>query len=356
MRIASIVGARPQFIKLAPISQAIKELDDHLEHTIVHTGQHYDPSMSQAIFDGLQIPKPDFNLGVGSASHGAQTGEMIAGLEKILQQQRPDVVLVYGDTNSTLAGALAAVKLDIKVAHLESGLRSFNRRMPEEINRIAADHISDLLLAPTKTAMGHLADEGLSGRSVLVGDVMTDVCFQVRDNILGGSPGVPNTSEYPADYLLATLHRAENTDDPILLRRWLQALQNLDRDVVLVAHPRLVAKAADAGVELQRGAVQAIEPLPYHQLVATVIDSAGVITDSGGLQKEAFLLGRLCTTMRRETEWVETLDNSWNVLASQPSELQKLVNRPVPTAHRVPYYGSGDAAEKSVQLLRETFK
>ena len=346
MHVVSVVGARPQFIKLAPVAEA---LTGH-RHVIVHTGQHYDEGMSDVFFADLLIPAPDVHLGIGSASHGAQTGAMLAALDDVLARRpRPNWVLVYGDTNSTLAGALAAVKLGIPVAHLEAGLRSFNRRMPEEHNRVLTDHAADLLLAPTEVAMGHLAAEGLAARSRLVGDVMTDVCLRVAGAAAVRPPDLPVPQ---GGYVLATVHRAENTDDPTRLAAVVAALQSLPLPVVLAAHPRLVARCADFGIDLHAGAVRVVPPLPYPGLVAVLMHASAVVTDSGGLQKEAYLLGVPCTTLRGETEWTETLAGSWNALA-QPETLAAVVTRGRPTADRPAVYGDGNAAGRVVATLAE---
>ena len=347
MRILSVVGARPQFVKLAPIATAMTGRADHV---IVHTGQHYDELMSDVFFRDLGIPAPEVNLEVGSGSHGTQTGRMLEGLEREFERLAPDWVLVYGDTNSTVAAALAAVKLHIPVAHLEAGLRSFNRRMPEEHNRVLTDHAADLLLAPTETAMRHLADEGLADRSLLVGDVMTDVLFQVRDRALAApGPGIGGLAD--GGYYVATIHRPDNTDDPARLRAIADALAGLDRPVLLLAHPRLRALADQHGIPLDSGALRVHEPLAYPDLVAAVLHSAGVVTDSGGLQKEAFLLRVPATTLRRETEWVETIDLGWNVLVDEPHGLAAAVTRPAPPATDAAPYGDGHAAEAVVSAL-----
>jgi len=320
------------------------------EHVIVHTGQHYDESLSDVFFSDLGIPHPDVDLGIGSASHGAQTGAMLSALEPVLQQQNPDWVLVYGDTNSTLAGALAAVKLHLRVAHLEAGLRSFNRRMPEEHNRVLTDHAADLCLAPTEEAMRHLAAEGLADRSVLVGDVMTDVCLATAAAVSGRSwPGPPDLAGTP--YTVATLHRPDNTDDPERLSSVLSALAELPRPVLLLTHPRLVARAAEFGITLQRNAVRVMPAQPYPALVALVQQAATVVTDSGGLQKEAFLLRVPCTTVRAETEWPETVDLGWNALCPDPQDLAALDARPAPQATDVTPYGDGHAAERVADVL-----
>ncbi|WP_291380485.1 UDP-N-acetylglucosamine 2-epimerase (non-hydrolyzing) [Demequina sp.] len=347
MRILSVVGARPQFVKLAPIARAMA---GRAEHTIVHTGQHYDDLMSDVFFRDLGIAAADVNLSVGSGKHGEQTGAMIAGLEPVFERFEPDWVLVYGDTNSTLAAAIAATKLHFPVAHLEAGLRSFNRRMPEEHNRVLTDHAADLLLAPTAVAMAHLAREGLAKRSVLVGDVMTDVLFTVRDRVFAdGIEGVGDVER--GTYLVATIHRPANTDDPDRLRGIIGALATVGKPVVLLTHPRLRALAARHGINLHQGGLTSIDPLPYPQLVAAIIHSAGVVTDSGGLQKEAFLLRVPTTTIRPETEWVETVDLGWNVLANDVEAIAGAISRPAPLPTDASPYGEGHAAETVISEL-----
>lgn len=352
MKLLSVVGARPQFVKLAPIASAAAEAG--VDHVIVHTGQHYDPMLSDVFFRDLGIPQPDVHLGVGSGSHGVQTGAILGALDGVLDQHRPDWVLAYGDTNSTLAAAVSAVKLHLRVAHLEAGLRSFNRRMPEEHNRVLTDHAADLCLAPTEVAMRHLATEGLADRSVLVGDVMTDVLFAVRDRVAGSVvPAVRDAGLEPGEYYLATIHRAENTDDPGRLRDVMDGLARLDKPVLLLAHPRLVAKAAEHGIALDGGTLVPRSPLAYPELIAASLTSAGVVTDSGGLQKEAFLLRVPCTTIRAETEWVETVELGWNVLAPEPTDLPAAVTRPRPEATTASPYGHGEAARTVVETLLE---
>lgn len=359
MKVVSIVGARPQLVKLAPVAAAFAGTTHR--HVIVHTGQHYDADLSDVFFSGLGIPDPDVHLGIGSGSHGVQTGGVLAALDPVLAAERPDWVLVYGDTNSTLAGALSAVKLHLPVAHLEAGLRSFNRRMPEEHNRVLTDHAADLLLAPTQEAMRHLAAEGLAARSVLVGDVMVDVCLRIRDAVGRGefpAPALPEGIDPAAPYLVATLHRAENTDDPKRLAALVDALASLPVPVALLAHPRLLARAAEHGVPLASGSIRVGRPLPYAGLVAAVLGSVGVVTDSGGLQKEAFLLGRPCTTLRPETEWTETVAGGWNALVPDPYELApgewgELVTRAAPRESRGQPYGDGRAAERVVEVLAD---
>ena len=262
MRLISVVGARPQFVKLAPMSSAAAAAG--VEHLVVHTGQHYDPLLSDIFFDELGIPAPDVHLGVGSGSHGVQTGAMLSALDGVFAELAPDWVLVYGDTNSTLAAAVSAVKLGLPIAHLEAGLRSFNRRMPEEHNRVLTDHAADLLLAPTEVAMMHLATEGLAQRSVLVGDVMTDVLFQTRRG-LGDGPSAlaKELGLTPGSFYVATIHRAENTDDPERLAAVMNALAGVDKPVVVLAHPRLRAKAEQQGIQLQQGSLIPHDPIGY---------------------------------------------------------------------------------------------
>ena len=350
MKILSVVGARPQFVKLAPIARAARQAG--VDHVIVHTGQHYDPMLSDVFFRDLGIPDPDVHLGVGSGSHGVQTGAILGALDAVLDEHRPDWVLAYGDTNSTLAAAVSAVKLHRRVAHLEAGLRSFNRLMPEEHNRVLTDHAADLCLAPTQVAMDHLTAEGLAGRSVLVGDVMTDVLREVRDAVTHGPPAVLADAGVTAGgYYVATIHRAENTDDPDRLRRVVDGLATLDRPVVLLAHTSVVARAAEHGIDLAQGAVRLHAPIAYPDLVAATLASAGVVTDSGGLQKEAFLLRVPCTTVRTETEWVETVELGWNVLVPDPSALAAAVARPAPEPTSAAPYGDGHAAERAIAAL-----
>jgi UDP-N-acetylglucosamine 2-epimerase (non-hydrolysing) len=365
VKIVSIVGARPQFVKLAPIAAAAARAGH--EHVVVHTGQHYDPELSDVFFDGLGLPRPHERLHAvsrgdgGSPGHGAQTGAMLAALDPVLTRHAPDWVLVYGDTNSTLAGALSAVKLHLPVAHLEAGLRSFNRRMPEEHNRVLTDHASDLLLAPTPQAVEHLAREGLAARTVLVGDVMVDACLQARERARraeaadGTGGGAVHGVREGEPYLVATIHRAENTDDPGRLRTIIDALAAMPVPVVLPAHPRLRARAAAFDIELARGAVRLAASLPYQDLVAAVTGSTGVITDSGGLQKEAYILGRPCTTVRAETEWPETLVDGWNVLLDPAGVggggLARAALRPAPAVPPGSPFGDGAAAARVMREL-----
>lgn len=353
VKIVSVVGARPQFVKLAPIHKAAQAAG--VEHIIVHTGQHYDPMLSDVFFEDLGIGTPDVHLGVGSGTHGVQTGAMLAALDAVFDEHMPDWVLVYGDTNSTVAAALSAVKMHIPVAHLEAGLRSFNRRMPEEHNRVMTDHAADLLLAPTQVAVDHLSHEGLAERTVLVGDVMTDVLFEVRDKVGASSTALLQEFGLEAGgYYLATIHRAENTDDPERLAEVAAGLAGLDKPVILLAHPRVVAKAAAHDVKLTQGSLISRAPLAYPDLISAALSSAGVVTDSGGLQKEAFLLGVPCTTVRTETEWVETIDLGWNVLANTAEDIAAGVTRARPVDTDAAPYGDGHAAVRVIETLLNT--
>lgn len=350
MKILSVVGARPQFVKLAPIAHECARRG--FEHVIVHTGQHYDPMLSDVFFRELSIPAPDVHLGVGSGTHGRQTGAMLAEMDDVLLAHRPDWVLVYGDTNSTLAGALSAAKLHLPIAHLEAGLRSFNRRMPEEVNRVLTDHAADLLLAPTDVAAGHLAREGLADRTVVVGDVMTDVLYATRDAVGDARPAaLEEAGLSDGRFYLATIHRAESTDDPSRLRAIVESLAALDAPVLLLAHPRLVAKAESAGIDLSGGSLRTRSPLGYQDLVAVAARARGVVTDSGGLQKEAFLLRTPCTTVRTETEWVETVELGWNVLVEPGEQLLAAATRPRPADTDAAPYGDGSAAARALDAL-----
>lgn len=350
MKILSVVGARPQFVKLAPIAHACERAG--VEHIIVHTGQHYDPMLSDVFFEELGIPAPDVHLGVGSGTHGQQTGRMLEKLDGVLMEYKPDWVLVYGDTNSTLAAALSAVKLHFPIAHLEAGLRSFNRLMPEEHNRVLTDHAADILLAPTQVAAEHLAHEGLAERTVVVGDVMTDVLLtEVAQLDEDYSPIAAELGLENGTFSIATIHRAENTDDRERLAAVLSSLEQVDHTVVILAHPRLVAKCAEHGLTLGGGNLVTHPPVPYSQLLATVRHARGVITDSGGLQKEAFLLRTPCTTVRTETEWVETVQLGWNTLVEPGDALIEAASRPRPADTDATPYGDGHAADRVVAVL-----
>ncbi|ABU56901.1 non-hydrolyzing UDP-N-acetylglucosamine 2-epimerase [Roseiflexus castenholzii] len=348
LTIVTIVGARPQFIKAAAVSRVLRAR--HRE-VLVHTGQHYDANMSAIFFDELGIPPPDVNLAVGSAGHGAQTGAMLAKIEEVLLAEHPDWVLVYGDTNSTLAGALAAAKLRIPVAHVEAGLRSFNRAMPEEINRVLTDHLSDLLLCPSQTAIDNLAREGITRSVILVGDVMADALRLAAER--ADTPVLESFGVQPGDYALATVHRAENTDDPLRLQGILIGLTLLDMPVIFPAHPR--ARRAIAALEWTPPAhVRLVEPVGYLGMVALMRGARVILTDSGGVQKEAYWLGVPCVTLRDETEWVETVAHGWNTLVgADPERIVAAARQPYPTTPHPPLYGDGHAAERCVAALEK---
>jgi len=349
MRFASIVGARPQFIKLAPLSRALRRTH---EEVIVHTGQHYDDGLSGTFFRELSIPAPDYALGIGSDLHGAQTGRMLEAIEEVLMRERPDGAIVYGDTNSTLAGALAAVKLHIPVAHVEAGLRSFNRAMPEEINRIVADHVATRLFCPTEMARRHLAAEGVVDGVEVVGDVMCDLLLQVRPLLAErASKLLPALDVAPGAYVLATIHRSANTDDPERLRRIVRALGDLALPVVFPLHPR-TRHAVRRHAIAPAGAIHLIDPVGYLDMLTLERHAFRVITDSGGVQKEAFMLGVPCVTLREDTEWPETVDAGWNVLVGDsPTAMADAARRPAPVAPPGHPFGVGDAAIRIARSL-----
>jgi UDP-GlcNAc3NAcA epimerase len=349
VKIVSIVGARPQFIKAAAVSRVLRER--HRE-VLVHTGQHYDYEMSGIFFDGLDLPHPDANLEVGSGSHGAQTGAMLKGVEDVLLAERPDYLLIYGDTNSTLAGALAASKLSVPVAHVEAGLRSFNRRMPEEINRVAADHLSDLLLCPSGTAVRNLAAEGITRNVHLIGDVMLDVLTWAKRRLAAEPSGILDRLGLTKwRYILATVHRSENTDDLARLSHILNAFNSLDQPVMFPVHPRTRKMIAEAHCRIERH-VRLIDPVGYLDMVALAGAARLVLTDSGGLQKEAYWLGVPCLTLREETEWVETVEAGWNILVgTDSSKIVETVHSFVPSGSHPVLYGDGFAAGRCVDLL-----
>lgn len=348
MKVLSVLGARPQFVKAALLSAEFAKRG--VEEVIVHTGQHYDRTMSAVFFEELRIPAPAYNLGVGSAGHGEQTGEMLKRLEPIVQQESPDWLLVYGDTNSTLAGALVGAKLHVRVAHVEAGLRSFNRAMPEEINRVVADHVADLLLVPNAGAARQLTAEGIREGVRIVGDLMVDLALQAAARIPETPALLDVIGVRARQYGVVTIHRASNTDDERRFRRLIEGLRRVDLPIVFPVHPRTrkIAEVAGAG---QGDNLILIEPVSYIDMMALVARSATVFTDSGGLQKEAFVLKIPCVTLREETEWIETLEDGWNVLAgSDPSKIAGASRRPTPSRQGTPY-GDGHAAENIVQAL-----
>lgn len=324
MQVMTVVGARPQFIKAAPVSRALCEAGQ--AEILVHTGQHYDYGMSQVFFDELGIPQPAINLGVGSGNQGWQTGQMLLRLEEVMLAQQPDVVLVYGDTNSTLAGALAAAKLHIPVVHVEAGLRSFNRKAPEEVNRVLTDHLSALLFCPTVTAVQNLAREGIIEGVHLVGDVMHEALRYNLGIAQKKSQILKKLSLHPKRYILATVHRMENTEQPENLKNILKAfaeIANLGKIIVFPAHPR-TRKKLEGFKNDTHPCLLVVDPIPYHDMLVLEKFANVILTDSGGVQKEAYWLKVPCITLRDETEWIETVESGWNVLAG--TDIQKIVN------------------------------
>ena len=358
MKILTIVGARPQFIKAAPVSQAIRNAG-HTEF-LVHTGQHYDYGMSQVFFDELRIPQPDANLAIGSGAHGQQTGQMLMRLEQVIQEERPDCVLVYGDTNSTLAGALAAVKLQVPVAHVEAGLRSFNRSMPEEHNRVLVDHCADLLFCPTQTAVNLLTTEGITHGVHLVGDTMYDAVLQFVELARQQSTILATLDLDPKHYLLATVHRPYNTDEPENLQGILQAFLSLDEPVIFPVHPRTLKKISELGLGIpsftdarQVNNLHLIEPIGYLDMLMLEQNARLILTDSGGIQKEAFFFAVPCITLRPETEWVETVETGWNVLVdADPAKIVTAVaSQRWPSGTPPTVFGDGQASTRIVEQL-----
>ena len=353
VKVLTVVGARPQFVKAAPVSRVLRAEHDEI---LVHTGQHYDDDMSAAFFRDLELPEPDVNLEVGSGSHARMTAEMVRRLEPVIRDTEPDGVLVYGDTNSTLAAAVVTCKVAYAdgrrpwLAHVEAGLRSFNRRMPEERNRVVADHLSDLLLAPTEAAMTHLAREGLGPRAELVGDVMVDAHAWAAER---ATDHLPPAARQHDRYVLLTMHRAENVDDPARFAAILRGL-DIDLPVIFPVHPRTKAILDGGGGALPTNVV-AIPPVGFLEMVALEARAHAIATDSGGVQKEAYLSGVPCITLRSETEWVETVEAGWNrVVDADPEALSRALaderfmarDRPRP-----PLYGNGKAAARIVAAL-----
>ena len=353
MKIITIIGARPQFIKAAVVSRVISKYDGVLE-IIIHTGQHFDDNMSNVFFDEMSIPKPNYNLKINSLGHGAMTGQMLEEIEKILLKETPDWVLIYGDTNSTIAGALAAKKLKIKVAHVEAGLRSFNMNMPEEINRILTDRISDVLFCPTETAINNLKNEGYDNISCLIennGDVMQDAAFFYADKSVKPDFNLPN------DFILCTIHRAENTDNLNHLRSIFTAFEEISKEqsVVIPIHPRTKAKLSELNYDIMKSNIIFISPVGYLEMIYLLQNCNLVMTDSGGLQKEAYFFNKYCVTIREETEWVELVNNGYNLLAG--SDYQNIID----SYKRIllkksikfndKFYGKGDAGKIIINTL-----
>jgi UDP-GlcNAc3NAcA epimerase len=353
-KVLSVVGARPQFVKAAPLSIALRGSFDEV---LVHTGQHYDYGMSDVFFEELGMLAPDHHLGVGSGSHAAQTGALLRSLEEVMKQEAPDAVIVFGDTNSTLAGALAAAKLNIPVAHVEAGLRSFNRRMPEEINRVVADRLSTWLFVPSEASRRQLQAEGLSEGVYNVGDIMYDAVLQHSGHASSHSTLPHSAGLSPSSYYVCTVHRAENTEGPNALRSILTALGKAGAPVVMPVHPRTRKLLSAHTLEVPAN-VRLIEPLGYFDMLQLVRHSLCVLTDSGGLQKEAYYLGVPCVTLREETEWTETLLLGWNRLAGVDPErivgaIEEFRSRP---SHRPELYGDGRTAGRIAYIMVEELR
>ena len=351
MKIATIVGARPNFVKLAPVSKQIRKRG--LDEVIIHTGQHYNYEMDRIFFEEMGISAPDYHLGIGSGSHGFQTGEMLKKVEEALIKEMPDAVIVFGDTNSTLAGALAAAKLHIRCAHVEAGLRSFDRNMPEEINRVLVDHCSDLLLCPTTTAVDNLNREGLVENVRLTGDVMVDAQRDCERIALSKSHILEDLGLLPESYYLATIHRASNTDDPENLRAIAMALQDLD-DVVIPCHPRAEKYLRKFGLwdDLEKK-IRVIKPVGYLDMLLLEKNAKKIITDSGGVQKEAYLLGIPCITLRDTTEWIETVKDGWNLLVPPGKDIVSAIRDFQPGHERQDVFGRGEASIMIVDLVEQ---
>jgi UDP-N-acetylglucosamine 2-epimerase len=349
LRVVTVIGNRPQFVKAAAVSRVLRA--EH-EEVLVHTGQHYDDELSTVFVAELGVPAPERVLALGGGTNTEQTARMLAALGPLLGELRPDAVLVYGDTNSTLAGGLAAAQARVPVAHVEAGMRSFDRAMPEELNRVLCDHLADLLLAPTPAAMTNLEREAAAGRAKLVGDVMVDVAALVQPRARQDAASLDAAGVRPGAYVLATAHRAGNVDDPARLQALVEVLTGLGIPVVLPLHPRTRARLEAAGLlERLAAAVTLTPPLGPLAFAALLVHAAGVLTDSGGVQKEAYLAGVPCVTLRDTTEWVETVDVGWNVLVDLDADAARAALARRPPAERPALYGDGRAAERVVAAL-----
>jgi UDP-GlcNAc3NAcA epimerase len=348
VRIVTIIGNRPQFVKAAAVSRKLRTRHEEL---IVHTGQHYDDELSRIFFDELGVPAPDRQLGTGSGSTTAQTARMLAALEPVLDDLRPSLALVYGDTNSTLAGALAAAQAGIPVGHVEAGMRSFDRRMPEELNRVLTDHASDLLLCSTQTAMGNLEREGARGEAHLVGDVMADVSLAFRDIAAERSTVLRDLGLEAGSYLAVTAHRAGNVDPPERLRQLVALLEALPRPVVFPIHPRTRGRLAEDGLRGRLDGLRVVPPLGYLDFLELARNARAVITDSGGVQKEAYLLGVPCVTLRDTTEWVETVQAGWNVLVDLDRDAALAAIERRPPEERPELFGGGNASDRVCEVV-----
>lgn len=348
MKIVSVVGARPEFIQATPVSRALRE---KYQEILVHTGQHYDYLMSQTFFDDLGIPAPDYNLEVGSGLHGQQTGEILARMEEVFLKEKPDVVIVRGDTNSTLAGALAASKLQIPTVHVEAGERSYDRRMPEEINRLVSDCLADIHFCVSHVAVQQLAAEGITGSVHWVGDVMLDAMLQNRPIARKKSTILAQLDLKPGTYALVTVHRAANTDDPVRLNSIITALNQVPETVVFPAHPRTRKVLAQLGANFAPH-VKLVDPVGYFDMMMLEENARLIATDSGGVQREAYFLSRPCLTLRDETEWGETVTAGWNKLVSvEPEQILAAWTNFTPPAEQPPIFGDGTAGQRIAQIL-----
>lgn len=348
MRVATVIGARPQFIKASVVSEALREFHDEI---LINTGQHYDFNMADIFFDELQIPKPDYNLCIGSGNHGFQTGQMLIKLEEIYLKEKPDIVMVYGDTNSTLAGALCASKLLIPVVHIEAGVRSFNKSMPEEQNRILTDHISDVLFVPTVSAEKSLLLEGIAKQVYNVGDVMLDSMIRFKKLAEKQSSITEKLSCSANNYILATIHRAENTNNTDRLKRIVEALNESGETIVLPLHPRTKKYIESYGIAFGEK-IKVINPVGYLDMVKLEMDSKRILTDSGGVQKEAYFMKKPCITVRDETEWVETVEAGWNVVVgTDKDKIIEAIRNYTPVKVYSSLFGDGKATAKIVKQL-----
>ena len=346
MKVLTVVGNRPQFVKAAAVSHRLRERH---EEVLLHTGQHYDPELSQVFFEELGLPEPEIRLDLGGGTNAHQTAEMLRAAEPILADVRPDVVLVYGDTNSTLAGGLAAAQAGVPVAHVEAGMRSYDRRMPEELNRVLTDHLSALLLASSETAAANLRREAVLGAVEVVGDVMVDVSLLIQPRVHERTETLERLGLERGRFVLVTAHRAGNVDDPDRLARLVELLRGIPGDVVFPVHPRTRARLDASGLSLD--GVRAVEPLGYLEFTALLTQAAAIVTDSGGVQKEAYLAGVPCVTIRPNTEWVETVDAGWNEVVDLDVEKALAALARTPPSDRPALYGDGQAGARVVEAL-----
>jgi len=355
MKVLTVVGARPQFIKVAAVSHAIEKAAGRVTEVIVHTGQHFDANMSAVFFEELAIPEPKYNLGISGGTHGEMTGRMLAPVEKVILDERPDLVMIHGDTNSTLAASLAAVKIHVPIGHVEAGLRSYNRRIPEEVNRVVADHLSNLLFCPTPVAVENLAKEGIVKGVFMTGDVMYDSAIHYRRVAEQRSDAMKRLGLAKGEFYLATIHRPDNASDVDRLRGLLDVLDEAPRPVVLPVHPRTRKTLEEGGLKPKR--IRMTEPASYLDMLLLENNARVIVTDSGGVQKEAYFAGVPCITLRPETEWVELVEAGWNRLVGHDAAAIRRAIEWAETMDRSSggrsLYGDGHAAERIVAILLE---